>query len=122
MERTDSACVPAVFGQGDSNLANFLWDGQKVRIVDFEDSGRSDRAVELAMFAEHLSVWHDAGLDAYPLIAAFNLSPAEAAKLVESRRLAALAWLLFLRPGGRASRRNPPGTLRRQAERLLSLL
>ena len=29
----------AVFGQGDANLANFLWDGERVRIVDFEDSG-----------------------------------------------------------------------------------
>src|SRR5947209_7458186 len=33
-----------VLGQGDSNLANFLWDGTEVRIVDFEDSGSSDRA------------------------------------------------------------------------------
>jgi hypothetical protein len=29
-----------------------------------------------------------------------------------------MSWL----PGGQASRRNPPGTLRRQAERLLALL
>jgi hypothetical protein len=31
-----------VLGQGDCNLANFLWDGAEVRIVDFEDSGPSD--------------------------------------------------------------------------------
>jgi hypothetical protein len=30
-----------VLGQGDCNLANFLWDGPRVRIVDFEDSGPS---------------------------------------------------------------------------------
>jgi hypothetical protein len=118
----DSARLPPVFGQGDSNLTNFLWDGQRVRLVDFEDSGRSDRAFELAALVEHLSVWHDCGLDADRLIARFGLSVQETARLVMVRRLAALAWLFFLRPGGAASRRNPPGTLRQQAERLLGLL
>src|SRR5262245_59556183 len=55
--------LPAVFGQGDTNLANFLWDGERVRIVDFEDSGLSDRAFELAVLVEHLSAWSDSGLD-----------------------------------------------------------
>lgn len=31
-----------VLGQADANLANFLWDGTQVRIVDFEDSGPSN--------------------------------------------------------------------------------
>jgi aminoglycoside phosphotransferase len=120
--RAGWAGLQPVFGQGDPCLANFLWDGQRVCLVDFEDSGHSDRAFELAVLVEHLSVWHDAGLDADRLIAAFGLSAAEARKLADSRRLAALAWLFLLRPGGRASRRNPPGTLRRQADRLLALL
>jgi Phosphotransferase enzyme family len=122
-ERADGVGLPPVFGQNDSNLANFLWDGDRVRLVDFEDSGRSDRVFELAVLVEHLGVWHDAGLDADRLIAAFDgLPAAAAATLVEDRRLAALLWLLLLRPSGGASRRNPPGTLRRQAERLLALL
>jgi len=114
--------LPQVFGQGDSNLANFLWDGERVRIVDFEDSGVSDRAFELAQLVEHLSAWHDAGVAADRLIAAFDLTEAERTRLTDARRLAALCWLLFLHPGGAASERNPPGTLRRQAERLLTLL
>jgi Ser/Thr protein kinase RdoA (MazF antagonist) len=113
---------PAVFGQGDANLANFLWDGERVRIVDFEDSGPSDRALELAGLVEHLSAWNDSGLDGEAFLRAFDLSPAERARLADCRRLAALAWLLYLRPGGNASARNPEGTLRRQAERLLALL
>jgi Phosphotransferase enzyme family len=113
---------PTVFGQGDANLANFLWDGERVRIVDFEDSGLSDRAFELAGMVEHISAWSDSGLDSDTLLGAFDLSRAERARLADCRRLAALAWLLFLRPGGEASSRNPPGTLRRQAERLLALL
>ena len=32
-----------VFGQGDGNLANYLWDGERVRLVDFEDSGQAPR-------------------------------------------------------------------------------
>lgn len=118
----DQVGPDAVFGQGDSNLANFLWDGKRVRLVDFEDSGPSDRAFELADLVEHISAWNAAALDAEQFLGAFDLTPAEQAKLADYRRLAALAWLLFLRPGGAASRRNPPGTLRRQAERLLGLL
>jgi thiamine kinase-like enzyme len=51
-----------VLGQGDANLANFLWDGTQIRIVDFEDSGPSNRTFELAVLVEHLSAWSDAGL------------------------------------------------------------
>ena len=112
----------AVFGQGDADLANFLWDGDRVRIVDFEDSGLSDRAFELAVLVEHLSAWSDSGLDGDVFLRAFELSAAERSRLADCRRLAAVFWLLRLLPGGDASLRNPPGTLRRQAERLLALL
>jgi hypothetical protein len=111
-----------VFGQGDSNLANFLWDGQRVRIVDFEDSGLSERAFELAALIEHLSAWSDSALDAESFVRAFDLTGAERSRLADGRRLAALFWFLHLRPGGDAGASNPPGTFRRQAERLLTLL
>jgi hypothetical protein len=114
--------LSAVYGQGDANLANFLWDGARIRIVDFEDSGVSDRAFELAELVEHLSAWSDSGLDGDVFLRAFALTAAERSRLADCRRLAALFWLLSLRPGGSASLRNPPGTLRRQAERLLALL
>ncbi|GAA4226919.1 hypothetical protein FHR32_002434 [Streptosporangium album] len=48
-----------VFGTGDGNLANYLWDGTEVRVIDFEYSGRSDRAFELAEVIEHISVWRN---------------------------------------------------------------
>ena len=118
----DHADRGTVFGHGDANLANFLWDGRRVRLVDFEDSGPSERAFELAILVEHLSAWPDGRLDADTFAASFDLAAAERARLLQFRRLAALFWLLMLRPGGRASRRNPPGTLRRQADRLLALL
>ncbi len=59
----DPAGRQPVFGQGDANLANFLWDGERVRMVDFEDSGLSDRAFELAVLVEHISAWLGAGLE-----------------------------------------------------------
>ncbi len=108
--------VPRVLGQGDANLANFLWDGELVRIVDFEDSGVSDRAFELAVLVEHVSAWRDAGLDADRFIAGFDLSATEQSHLADWRRLLALYWLLRIR------RRADVGAAAGQAERLLSLL
>ena len=111
-----------VFGQGDGNLGNFLWDGERVRMVDFEDSGVADRAFELSVFIEHVSVWSASGLDADEFIRAFELTAAERARLADCRRLAALYWLLRLPPGGHVSSGGDPGLLRPQAERLLTLL
>jgi Phosphotransferase enzyme family len=113
---TPQSATPQVLGQGDGNLANYLWDGELVRIVDFEDSGVSDRALELADLVEHVSVWRDSGLDTDRFTEGFDLSPAERARLADSRRLTALFWLLHLRQRGDFD------GLRRQAERLLSLL
>jgi Ser/Thr protein kinase RdoA (MazF antagonist) len=111
--------VTPVFGSGDGNLANHLWDGTRVRLVDFEFSGRSDRAFELAEVTEHVSMWVDGAVDVAALVACFPLTPAEEVRLRECRRLLALVWLLML---SGEDPRNPPGTAERQAGRLLSLL
>ena len=107
-----------VFGQGDGNLANYLWDGERVRLVDFEDSGRSDRAYELAAFAEHLSVWHDAGIETGALLGRFELTRAERERVLFFRRAFTFYWLLKLLN----QRENRPDTLHRQAGRLLAVL
>jgi Ser/Thr protein kinase RdoA (MazF antagonist) len=111
-----------VLGQGDANLANFLWDGARVRIVDFEDSGPSDRPFELALVVEHRSMWHDGGVDGDGFVDRFELSARERGRLLELRRLAALYWLL--RPGRAGEARRVDGAFvdERQAERLLALL
>lgn len=108
--------VTPAFGAGDGNLANFLWDGTRVRILDFEDSGRSDRVFELAELAEHVSMWVDGEVD---VLRHAELSSAEAARLRECRRLQALTWLFLLSGEGP---RNPPGTFARQVERVLARL
>jgi thiamine kinase-like enzyme len=121
-ERHGHAGRHAVLGHGDPCLANFLWDGGRIRLVDFEDSGPSDRPFELAILAEHISAWSDARLDAGGFLALFDLTRAEQSRVQDYRRLAALFWLVMLRPGSSSSTRNPPGTLERQADRLLRLL
>jgi hypothetical protein len=64
----------------------------------------------------------DARLNADDFLALFDLTGAESVRVHVFRCLAALFWLILLRPGGPASARNPPGTLQRQAARLLTLL
>lgn len=114
--------VPPAFGPGDGNLANYLWDGTRVRVVDFEDSGLSDRAFELAEITEHVGSWVEAPLDVAAFLDGFDLTPAESSRLPECRRLLALVWLLLLCRDERGERRNPSGTADRQAERLSELL
>jgi Ser/Thr protein kinase RdoA (MazF antagonist) len=122
VERHTSTGHRTVLGHGDPCLANFLWHAGQVSLVDFEDSGPSDRAFELAILTEHISAWSDAGLDANQFLSLFGLTHAEAARVHDFRCLAALFWLIMLRPGSTSSTRNPPGTLERQAHRLLELL
>jgi hypothetical protein len=111
-----------VFAQGDPNLANHLWDSHRVHLVDFEASGRGDRATELADFVEHVTVWAHAGIDAEAFLDRFDLHPGERQQVTQLRRLFAAFWVMRLRPGGRAYHRNPPATFERQASRLLDLL
>jgi hypothetical protein len=86
--------------------------------VDFEDSGRSDRAYELAAFAEHLSVWHDARVETGALLGRFELTRAERTRVLFFRWAFAFYWLLKLlsRPYDRC------GTLHSQAARLLAIV
>ncbi|WP_406094266.1 phosphotransferase family protein [Streptomyces sp. NBC_01013] len=114
--------VRPVFGPGDGNLANYLWDGNRVRIVDFEESGRSDRPLELAEITEHVAAWVDEPLDAEAFLGRFDLDASERPLLLETRRLLALVWLFLLSFDHPDHPRNPPGTVERQAARLSRLL
>jgi thiamine kinase-like enzyme len=122
VERAAARGHTEVYGHGDPNLANYLHDGGTVRLVDFEDSGRSDRAWELAIFTEHLSVHGRGQVPAELALGHFETSAAERARIGEYRRLLATFWLLMLLPGGPSHQRNPAGTLQHQASRLLELL
>lgn len=108
--------LKAVIGHGDPNLANYLWDGRQVRIIDFEDAGHSDLAVELANLVEHIASRDN---DWTTFLERFPVDPD---RLRAARCLHSMFWLTLLRPGGVAAHRNPAGTGERQAERVLDLL
>jgi Ser/Thr protein kinase RdoA (MazF antagonist) len=110
-----------VLGQGDGNIANFVWDGERCRLVDFEDSGLSDPAFEIADLVEHPSTWLHGVLAAEELLPLL-VSEHSAERVLQARHLLALYWLHMLLPDEPAHRRNPPGSCERQARRLLQLL
>jgi thiamine kinase-like enzyme len=114
--------LPPVLGQADGNLANFLWDGARIVIVDFEESGRSDIPFELAELVEHVGSWVDTDFETDAFLAHFPLETGEFARLAECRRLLALLWLIALSLVGPDDDRNPPNTPVRQAQRLRALL
>jgi Ser/Thr protein kinase RdoA (MazF antagonist) len=122
LDEVFAAELPPVFGSGDGNLANFLWDGSRVRVVDFEFSGRSDRAYEVAEVLEHMSARAHDAFDPVALLSRFELTAAERTRLADCRRLLALFWFLAVLSEDPADPRNPPGTGVRQAEHLLALL
>ncbi|MGW7682416.1 aminoglycoside phosphotransferase family protein [Kribbella sp. NPDC054772] len=105
-----------VVGHGDPNVANYLWDGARVRIIDFEDAGLGDRAVELANLVEHLS---GRATDWTPLVRRFAVDPE---RFQAARCLWAGFWLTLIGPGGPSADRNPPGTAAAQARRVLRLV
>jgi aminoglycoside phosphotransferase (APT) family kinase protein len=105
-----------VLGHRDPNLDNYLWDGHRIRIVDFEDAAVSDPATELAILMEHLS-WRDIDCERLPVLLAVDDG-----RLLAARRLWAMFWLRLLLPGGRSAGRHPAGAADRQAHRVLELM
>ncbi|MGW3352643.1 aminoglycoside phosphotransferase family protein [Nonomuraea rubra] len=115
--------LPPVLGLADGNRANYLWSSheRRVRLIDWEDSGRSDRAFELGEVCEHISRL-DGTLDAAQLLEHLEMGAGEAERVHDFRRLIALGWFLQLGPSGPAKPHNPVGAVKRQAERILELL
>jgi hypothetical protein len=122
-ERAASIGEPSpVFGLCDGNLANYLWDGQDVHVIDFESAGCNDRAFDIADLVEHISLRRGSGIEADDLLSRLDLRDDERERIRAYRPAFAAFWLLRLLPDGPSRRRNPPGTLENQAEHLLSLV
>lgn len=111
-----------VFGLCDGNLANYLWDGRSVHVIDFESAGRNDRAFDIADLTEHISLRRGSGIEARDLLSRLDLRSDERRRIRAYRPAFAAFWLLRLLPDGPSRRRNPPGTLEDQAEHLLTLV
>ena len=110
-----------VFGLCDGNLANYLWDGQAVHIIDFESAGSNDRAFDIADLIEHISLRRGSKIVAHDLLKRLDLRADEHERIRAYRPAFAVFWLLMLLPDGPAHPRNPPGTLEDQANHLLAV-
>lgn len=111
-----------VLTNADGNLGNYLWDGRRCRVVDFEDAGLSELGYEVADLLEHLSVSLGCQIEPESFMARLGLDGAGRVHVRRCRRLFAIFWLLMLLPGNPAHARNPVGSLERQARRTLDLL
>lgn len=88
-----------VLGRGDPSLANLLWGGAHVTLLDFEYSGWTDPAYELADLVEHPRSrgTPNATWDAF--VDRFALDLAAQARHSAARRMLALFWLARWQPG-----------------------
>lgn len=114
--------APLVFSRGDPNLANCLWDGQRVRCVDLEYSGWSDVAFDLAELIEAQPSRHTGDQTWERFLDSFELrEPAAQRRLDAARRLCTVFWISLL---WRRWERGEPvahelaGQLRRAQQRL----
>ena len=83
---------PQILGQGDPQAGNLLHDGVRIRLIDFEDAGASDRCFELANVAEHLG---NRGRGLERLADRFDV---DQERLRLGRRLLASFWFFRLLP------------------------
>lgn len=80
------------FGRGDPSLANLLWDGTRLTLLDFEYSGWTDPAFELADLVEHTQSRATPDHTWDQLIERFDLDPAARERHHAARRLMCLFW------------------------------
>ncbi len=85
--------APLVFTRNDPNLANCLWAGQRIGMVDFENAGWNPISFDLADLLEHpqsrTTPDHEWGW----FLSQLGLEDEELTRLRTSRQLLALFWL-----------------------------
>lgn len=111
-----------VLAQGDANVDNMLWDGSRVRLIDFEGFGVGDLAFEVADLVEHVSSRLHGLRDPQAVIAGFDLRPPQSLRVEQYRVVLATFWLLMVLPGNPGHGRNPESSDEIQAAHLLNLL
>ena len=111
-----------VVAQGDGKVDNMLWDGTRVRLVDFEGFGVGDLAFEVADLAEHVSARLPGLRDPDVVVEGFDLDEDRLERVHAYRVVLATFWLLMLLPGNPGHGRNPAGSDEQQAVHLLALL
>ncbi|MEU0465385.1 aminoglycoside phosphotransferase family protein [Amycolatopsis sp. NPDC006131] len=86
----------AVFSRGDANLLNWLCENDRLRVVDFEFSGWSDRAVDAADHIEHISARQVPDSTWRTLEDDLGVNRQNRSRFAAARRTIALRWLAVL--------------------------
>ncbi len=114
--------VDPVIALGDGNLDNVMWDGERCRLIDWEEYGASDLAYEVADVVEHASSRLRRLIDVPRLLADLRLDATQQERIERHRRMFACFWLGMMLPGNPGWHRNPPGSAEDQARHLLDML
>ncbi|WP_435110005.1 phosphotransferase [Nocardiopsis synnemataformans] len=88
--------APAVFSRGDSNLLNWLRDGDRAPCVDFEYSGHSSGFFDAADLIEHISAREIPDSTWIPLLPDLGITSANRHQFLAAQRTCALRWLAIL--------------------------
>lgn len=83
-----------VFSRGDHNLANCLWDGDKLWLVDLEHIGWHDPVIDLALLTEHVQARRTPHDEWLWFIEQFALTKRQRKRLVAAQRQISLSWLI----------------------------
>jgi thiamine kinase-like enzyme len=88
--------APRIFSRGDSNLLNWLWDGTRIRCVDFEFAGWSDLPFDCADLIEHISAREIDDQTWAETVSSAGLREGDHRRFAAAQRTCALRWLAVL--------------------------
>lgn len=81
-----------VFSRMDTSLANLMWDGDTIRLVDLEYGGWTERVFDLAEQVEHVQSRGTPDSEWEWYLQQFPLQPEEHIRLKQAQRLLAFDW------------------------------
>ena len=126
MERWTHGTDPAVllqptfyvFSRMDTSLANAIWDVRQLTLIDFEYSGWTEPACDIAELIEHVQSRGTADELWEHFVRYLDPSPRVMEQLLPARRLIALEWVRKFWSDGRSS---PSRELKKQINRAFHL-
>ncbi|MFC5183625.1 aminoglycoside phosphotransferase family protein [Actinomadura harenae] len=95
-ELLSQTTAPGVFSRGDSNLLNWLRDGDTSPCVDFEYSGHSTKVFDAADLIEHISAREIPDSTWIVLLPDLGVTPGDRHLFLAAQRTCALRWLAVL--------------------------
>ena len=92
--------IQPILGQGEPNLTNCLWDGERFRLIDWEYAGWSNQPYELALLVEHVQSRETPDDTWQSFLDLSGLTASGHRRTLAARRLVAWFWLVTFWPTG----------------------